>query len=400
METRVLITGAGIISAVGNSKEEVLASLLSGRSGISSLKYTDAPGLDFPAGEVKMSDAGLADVLGISPGTLMNRTALLGIHALREAIGQAGISEEMLQEVHLISGTTVGGMEKTEKHFRDFRENGTYSDFFSVHDCGGTTELMAGYFSGFDSVTTLSTACSSAANAIIRGAELIRSGQADIVAAGGSECLSAFHINGFATLMILDGKPCRPFDVSRAGLNLGEGAAYLILESAESAERRGAVPLACLEGYANACDAFHQTASSKNGEGAFRAMSGALSVAGCRPEDVSYVNAHGTGTPDNDASESAALRRVFGDRLPEVSSTKAFTGHTTSACGAIESVICILAMQNGFIPANLNWTESGPDTVVPYSGNAGAHSACCRKVMCNSFGFGGNDSSLLFSACL
>lgn len=399
MGTPVVITGMGIISAIGTCKEEVLSSLVSGRSGISRLVYTDAAGADFPAGEVKMSDAGLMAALGLPEGTLMNRTALLGIHALKEALGQAGIAGNMTGDVHLISGTTVGGMEKTERHFLDFLEKGTCSDYFSVHDCGGTTELMAGYFNGFESVTTLSTACSSAANAIIRGAEMIRSGQADIVAAGGSECLSAFHINGFSTLMILDGMPCRPFDASRAGLNLGEGAAYLILESQESAARRGAVPVAVLRGYANACDAYHQTASSASGEGAFLAMSGALADAGCAPEDVCYVNAHGTGTPDNDASESAALRRVFGDRMPPVSSTKPFTGHTTSACGSVESVICILAMRNGFVPPELNWKESGPDTIVPYSA-AGAPVTCCGNVLCNSFGFGGNDSSLLFSACL
>lgn len=399
MGAPVLITGAGIISAIGTCKEEVLSSLLCGRSGISRLAYTDAAGADYPAGEVRMSDAALMAALGLPEDTLMNRTALLGIHALKEALEQAGIAGSMTGDVHLISGTTVGGMEKTERHFLDFLEKGTYSDCFSVHDCGGTTELMAGYFNGFESVTTLSTACSSAANAIIRGAEMIRSGQADIVAAGGGECLSAFHINGFSTLMILDGKPCRPFDASRAGLNLGEGAAYLVLESQESAARRGAAPLAVLRGYANACDAYHQTASSANGDGAFLAMSGALADAGCAPEDVCYVNAHGTGTPDNDASESAALRRVFGDSMPPVSSTKPFTGHTTSACGSVESVICILAMQNGFVPPSLNWTESGPDTIVPYS-VADAPVACCANVLCNSFGFGGNDSSLLFSARL
>ncbi len=399
MGVPVLITGMGIISAIGNCKEEVLSSLVSGRSGISGLVHLDAAGADFPAGEVKMSDDALMAALGLPESTLMNRTALLGIHALREALDQAGISGDMTCGVHLISGTTVGGMEKTERHFLDFLDKGICSDYFSVHDCGGTTELMAGYFNGFESVTTLSTACSSAANAIIRGAEMIRSGQADIVAAGGSECLSAFHINGFSTLMILDGQPCRPFDASRAGLNLGEGAAYLILESAESAARRGAVPLAFLRGYANACDACHQTASSANGEGAFLAMSGALADAGCMPEDVGYVNAHGTGTPDNDASESAALRRVFGDSMPPVSSTKPFTGHTTSACGSVESVICILAMQNGFIPPGLYWKESGPDTIVPYTA-ADAPVVCPANALCNSFGFGGNDSSLLFSVCL
>ncbi len=408
MGSPVLVTGAGIISAIGNCKSEVLLSLQQGHSGISRLKYIDAGGLDVPCGEVRMTDAELKSALGIDEAELMPRTSLLGIHALREALEQAGITCGMLSDIPLVSGTTVGGMEKSELHFREYLESGRLSGYFSVHDCGAATELMAGYFGDFDSVTTLSTACSSAANAIMRGADMIRSGRADIVAVGGSECLSSFHLNGFNTLMILDSRPCRPFDSERAGLNLGEGAAYLILESEESAARRGARPLACLRGYANACDAFHQTASSENGEGAFLAMAGALADAGCTPADIDYVNAHGTGTPNNDASESAALRRLFPENMPAVSSTKSFTGHTTSASGSVEAVICILAMQEGFVPVNLNWRSSGPDTVSPFAGAGMGHGHSCdgdkeskaklENVLCNSFGFGGNDSSMLFSA--
>lgn len=407
MVSPVVVTGAGIISAIGNSKPEVLASLRQGRSGIVSCGGLAPGGLDVPAGIVRMTDSELKAALSVGDAAPVPRTALLGMHALREALEQAGVTENMLQDVPLVSGTTVGGMEKTEEHFREYVLDGQWNGCFAVHDCGSTTELMAGHFGDFDSITTLSTACSSAANAIMRGADMIRSGRADIVAAGGSECLSSFHMNGFGTLMILDSAPCRPFDATRAGLNLGEGAAYLILESLESAQRRGARPLACLRGYANACDAFHQTASSENGEGAYLAMARALADAGCAPEDIDYVNAHGTGTPNNDASESAALRRLFGDRMPAVSSTKPFTGHTTSASGALEAVICLLAMQEGFIPCNLNWKSGGPDVVRPYTacpdnGADAAPAGGCRlsNVLCNSFGFGGNDSSLLFSACI
>ena len=210
---------------------------------------------------------------------------------------------------------------------------------------------------------------------------------------GGSESLSDFHLHGFGSLMILDTAPCRPFDATRAGLNLGEGAAFLILESEASAKRRGVRSLGVLSGFGNACDAFHQTASSADGEGAYLAMQKALRMAGLRPVDIDYVNAHGTGTPNNDASESAALRRVFGDHLPPISSTKAFTGHTTSASGSIEAVFCLLALQHGFIPPQLNWHEADPACIVPSQGGG----ASLRHVLCNAFGFGGNDSSLLIS---
>lgn len=153
--------------------------------------------------------------------------------------------------------------------------------------------------------------------------------------------------------------------------------------------------LATLDGVANTCDAFHQTASSADGEGAFRAMRGALADAGLDPSEVDYINAHGTGTPNNDASESAAMLRLFGDRVPPVSSTKAFTGHTTSASGAIETVICLLALRHGFLPVNLNWQHPMDNGIVPVRESRPPREI--RHVLCNSFGFGGNDSSLLLS---
>ena len=195
--------------------------------------------------------------------------------------------------------------------------------------------------------------------------------------------------------MILDTEPCRPFDATRHGLNLGEGAAYLVLESAESAKRRGVAPQALLSGYGNACDAYHQTASSPDGEGAYRAMREALALAGLQPSDIDYINAHGTGTPNNDVSESQAMMRLFEGKVPPVSSTKPFTGHTTSASGSIEAVFCILALQHGFLPVNLNWSQPMDDGIVPV---AKPEKKTLKHVLCNAFGFGGNDSSLLLSA--
>ena len=380
MEPVVHVTGAGLVSAVGCGKGETLDALRHRRSGIGPVRFLQTAEKAFPVGEVPLSNADMAALSGASAD--LPRTTLMGILALREALEQAGLND--LAGIPLVGGTTVGGMDLTEQTFP------TYSP---MHDCGASTDAVAAHFGGAPWATTLSTACSSAANAVIFGANLIRSGRAEIVAVGGSESLSDFHLHGFGSLMILDTVPCRPFDATRAGLNLGEGAAFLILESDASRKRRGVPSLAVLSGFGNACDAFHQTASSENGEGAFLAMQKALKMAGLRPEDVDYVNAHGTGTPNNDASESAALRRIFGEKMPPVSSTKAFTGHTTSASGSIEAVFCLLALQEGFIPANLNWTTADPACIVPSKGGP----AVLRHVLCNAFGFGGNDSSLLIS---
>lgn len=392
MGSPVYITGAGIVCAIGIGKEQVLRSLKMKEGGIAPL-HDMGGGLEgIPAGKVPLTDMELKAMLGIGPDEIYGRTSLLGIAALKEALEQAGLRDG--GGGALISGTTVGGMDVSEKYWLGCEEGPKDDSWIGRHDCGSSTELQADRFGGFSYVTTLSTACSSAANAIIRGADMIRSGQCGIVAAGGSECLSRFHINGFNSLMILDRDVCRPFDKSRAGLNLGEGAAYVILESGESLRRRGAKPLALLSGYGNACDAYHQTATSQEGTGACLSMKKALEDAGLKPSDISYVNAHGTGTPDNDASESNAMRTVFGDALPPVSSTKPFTGHTTSASGSIESVICLLAMLGDFIPANLNWSESGEDTIRPCMG---AECVKHTNILCNSFGFGGNDSSLIVS---
>lgn len=395
MKEPIWITGAGIVSAVGCNKREVLESLVAGRSGIGPMRYLRSVHIEFPVGEVPMSDEELCAALGIDASTPTIRTALLVMLALGEALDEAGLSGGELPGAAFISGTTVGGMDRSECYYPDFLANDSRNEYIAMHDCGASTELIADRFGRFGFVSTPSTACSSAMNAILVGANLIRSGAFDIVMAGGSECLTRFHLNGFNALMILDTQPCRPFDATRAGLNLGEGAAYVVLERAASARRRGVHALATLDGVANTCDAFHQTASSADGEGAFRAMRGALADAGLNPSEVDYINAHGTGTPNNDASESAAMLRLFGDRVPPVSSTKAFTGHTTSASGAIETVICLLALRYGFLPVNLNWQHPMDNGIVPVRESRPPREI--RHVLCNSFGFGGNDSSLLLS---
>lgn len=394
MASPILITGCGVVSAIGNNKAETLDALLHNRSGVGELVYLKTEHKEFPVGEVKMSDEEMRKLLNISDKSITTRTALMGMIALDEALKEAKITPEMLPEIGFISGTTVGGMDMSEQFYLDYVNNDNHKEYIAVHDCGSCSEMTAEHFGKFAFVTTLSTACSSAANAIILGANMLRCGEADIVVVGGSECITKFHLNGFNSLMILDTKQCRPFDATRAGLNLGEGAAYLVLETEASVKRRGVKAQAVLSGYGNACDAFHQTASSPDGEGAFRAMSEALQLADIQPDKIDYINAHGTGTPNNDLSESHAVKRLFGDNVPPMSSTKPFTGHTTSASGSIEAVFCILALQNGFLPANLNWSQPMDDGIVPVHQTVKKE---LKHVLCNAFGFGGNDSSLLIS---
>lgn len=390
--TDIVITGAGIVSAIGIGKEQTLHSLQQQQSGIRPLHYLKTDHHEFPVGEVQLSNDEMCSILGIDPASHpTTRTALMGMIALKEALEEARLTPDQYPQIPLISGTTVGGMDKSELYYLDFLENDSRNEYIRTHDCGACTEMIADHFGRFGMLSTLSTACSSAANAVILGAELLRDGRAECVVVGGSECITKFHLNGFASLMILDREPCRPFDASRGGINLGEGAAWLVLETADHASRRGATPLARLAGYGNACDAFHQTATSPDGEGPYLAMKQALKMAGIEPDRVDYINAHGTGTGNNDLCESVAIRRLFGDVHPPVSSTKAFTGHTTSASGTIEAVICLLAMQHSFLPVNLRFNASGECLTPVHQPTA----APLHYTLSNAFGFGGNDSALL-----
>ena len=399
MAGRLVITGAGVVSALGCGKAVSLEALRSCRSGIAPVKYLKGGPDGLPVGEVPLSNEEMAAKAGVPLSMASNwpRTTLMSILALQEALEEASIGypepsvkkspvSVCLSEIPVIGGTTVGGMDITER---------IYPKVSALHSCGASTDLAVEFLGGAKFATTLSTACSSATNAIIYGANLIRSGKFQCVVCGGSESLSAYHFHGFNSLMILDKEPCRPFDATRAGLNLGEGAAYLVLETEESALRRGVKPIAVLSGWGNACDAFHQTASSPDGEGAFLAMRKALEMAGLDVSAIDYVNAHGTGTPNNDASESAAIRRIFGESLPPVSSTKSFTGHTTSASGSIKAVFCMLALENGFVPQQLNWSTPDPSCIVPQTEPLQKE---LRHILCNAFGFGGNDSSIILSA--
>ena len=396
MSQGVAVTGMGLISAIGSNVEQNFASLTSGRTGISRITQIKTVHADqIMVGEVAATNDELEAQLQL-PKNTYSRTPLLGILAAKEALANAGISDVNDYRTGLISGTTVGGMDKAEQYFYQYFENDTNWNHINALHAGDSTQKIAdaiGLNKSF--VTTISTACSSAANAMIMGARMIKSGELDRVIVGGSDGLSKFTINGFKTLMILSDTYNTPFDENRKGLNLGEAAAFLVLESDEIVAKENRKVLGYLKGYGNANDAYHQTASSENGDGAVLAMEKAFKVAGLSPEDIDYINAHGTATPNNDLSEGRALIRVFGENVPDFSSTKAFTGHTLAVAGGVEAIYSILALQHNVVYPNLNFrTPMKEFNLVPQTELKHKE---IRTVLSNSFGFGGNCSTLIFS---
>jgi 3-oxoacyl-(acyl-carrier-protein) synthase len=382
-----------MISSIGNNFNSMTESIFDGRSGVGPLTLLDSIHKDrLIAGEIKLTNAELAEMAGITLKNGITRTTLLGLIASKEALLQAGLSD--LNEVAFISGTTVGGMVSTEKYYPDFLTNDSKNEFIESHDCGDSTERIARFLGMGGYITTINTACSSSANAIMIGTRMIKNGQAKRVLAGGIDALAKFTLNGFNTLMIVDTQPCKPFDENRNGLNLGEGAGFLVLESEEVA---GDKEIICeVSGYGNANDAFHQTALSPEGRGAFLAMKLALETAGLFASDIDYINAHGTATQNNDLAEGMAIQRLFHPIIPPFSSTKPITGHLLGASGTIEAGICMIAMKNGIIPRNLNFeTQMKELTIKPVS--IVMENMKINHVLSNSFGFGGNNTSLIFS---
>lgn len=397
MSQKIAITGMGIISAIGNNVEENFVSLTTGKHGISDIELFETRHAgNIKTGEIKLSNEALIQKLQLSEDNNITRTALLGMVAAKEAVESAGISDINEYKTGLISSTSVGGMDITEKYFYTYEDFPDKQKYIDKHDAGSSSLAIAEFLKLKGMVSTISTACSSAANAIMTGAKLIKNGVLDRVIVGGTDSLSKFTLNGFNTLMILTDSYNTPFDNNRKGLNLGEAAAFLVLESEEIVKRQNKKVLAYVSGYGNANDAHHQTASSENGQGAYLAMEKALKVSGLDKENIDYINVHGTATPNNDLSEGIAMIRIFGEnKVPDFSSTKAFTGHTLAAAAGIEAVYSILAMQNSVIFPNLNFkTKMEEFDLTPITELKKKN---IDHVLSNSFGFGGNCSTLIFS---
>jgi 3-oxoacyl-[acyl-carrier-protein] synthase-1 len=397
MSQSVFVAGTGAISAIGNNVAECLYALENGQAGMGKMFFSNSAHKEkIPVAEVKLDNDDLAQLAAL-PAT-KSRTALLSMIAAREAINNAGIENFAEWRSGFISANSVGGMDKTEKFFTEFladNQNGKLRDVVH-HECGSVTELVADGLGIKNYITTISTACSSSANSIFFGARLIKNNILDVVVAGGADAITKFTLNGFNTLMILDDDFCQPFDEHRSGLNLGEGAGYIVLVSEKVAASLKKKPDVMLSGYCNANDAYHQTASSPDGTGSFLAMRGALKKSGLQPADIDYINLHGTGTLNNDLSEGTAIKRLFHPHYPKMSSTKGFTGHTLGASGGIEAVFSVLSLLYGIIYPNLRLQT--PMKELPFIPVTDfIKNAPVKHVLTNSFGFGGNCSSLIFS---
>jgi 3-oxoacyl-(acyl-carrier-protein) synthase len=385
----------GLISAIGDSVEENRDSLQFERSGIGHIQfYKTAYAGKLPTAEVKHSTEELNKKLFGKQNPSITRTALLALHAAEEAIRDSGLTAEEISstETALVGATTVGGMCLTDEIYHDALAKDKGTPYLSSYDYASVAMAIQERYGMLGEVTTINTACSSSANAILFGARLIRYGFAKRAIVGGAESLAKFTINGFNSLNILSSKPCAPFDRDRNGLNLGEGAAFLVLEKEE--DSKGKKNYAYLTGYGNKNDAYHPSSNSPEGDGPYLSMKEALESSGLSAADISYINAHGTGTENNDETESRAMLRLF-QKVPPFSSTKSYTGHTLGAAGAIEAVYSILNLVHQEIYPSLSFKNPISETgLVPVHHYAKQE---IKNVMSNSFGFGGNCSTLIFS---
>lgn len=393
---KVFVTGTGVVSALGTNVESNVAQLRKGESGIGSAKhFTSKYTSLLPFGEVDLSNEALIKLTSCQHEKGVSRTALLAYHAVAEAIQQSGLTSDELKSVStgIISSTTVGGMCHTDELYTDANLKAEPSQYVRSYGLGEHTMRLIQKFEigGFSS--TINTACSSSANAIMLGTRLIKSGRLKRVIVGGSDAMAKFTVNGFNSLMILSENPCKPFDKERDGLTLGEGAGYLVLEAESVCGNKEL--LAEVKGYGNANDAFHPSTTSDEAFGPRLAMQRALEVSNVHPNQINYINAHGTGTVNNDETELFAFHKIFGE-IPPFNSTKSYTGHTLAASGAIESIYSIMSMLNKELYPSLRCTSpldtyGTPQILMHKTGQEINH------IMSNSFGFGGNCTSLIFS---
>ncbi|MCQ2208315.1 MAG: beta-ketoacyl-[acyl-carrier-protein] synthase family protein [Paludibacteraceae bacterium] len=383
---RVFVTGIGAISAIGNNVAEQLQALQQGTSNIAPAKLLKST-LKLPVAEIPFSNKELTSLAELPTEETFSRTFLLGLIAAKEALKTANLTDR--SDLQFISSSTNAAIEITENIYKNPEEHLPLLRYFHANqiplDIAKELGICGRQY-------TISTACSSSANGIMLATRLIRSGKAKRVLVGGNDSLSRFSINGFNALEIASVNGCRPFDKNRDGVSLGEAGAYLVLESEEAA--KGKHVYGEIKGFANVNEAYHATSTSPDGKGAKQAINDALAVANLTVSDISYINAHGTGTKINDLSESIAISELFGSQTP-ISSTKGCTGHTLAACGALEAVFSLLAIQEQQVWGNGRLLE--PLTETNMNIVRETHSATVNHVLSNSFGFGGNDTSLIFS---
>ena len=396
--TRIAVTGMGIICSIGRNKDEVWTSIRESRSGIR--KLTRFPGETFPTDLAAEVDAAIALELPIGrrEARRLSRSDLLAVVAASEAIAEAnGVGAQPLPMNRAIvsSGTSTGGLLEGEDYYFTRLVRGRRRAPASrvlQQPTSGPSDAVARAFNAAGGVVSNATACASAGAALGMAADYLRSRHADVAIAGGSDALCRLTYSGFNVLQAVDPEPCSPFGATRKGINLGEGAAYLVLERWEDAVARGARILAELCGYGATCDAHHPTAPHEDGRGAEAAMRAAIAESGVRTVD--YVNAHGTGTLLNDSAETRAIAAAVGPAVP-VSSTKSYFGHTLGASGAVEAVITVLALLHQLAPPTLRLEKAADDCPLDYIPHT-PRPLPMTHALSNTFGFGGSNVSLLF----
>jgi len=395
---RVVITGAGSINALGEGVDAFADGLQRGRCGIAALSLFEAAAYR-SACAAEVHDLAAPAWLPKPIARRASRSDLLALIAAREAVDGAVLAGGA--DVGVVVGATTGGMFGAEEQYR--RRLGGLPPLrrsvMAAAPVSVSADLLAKLFGCEGPRLTVSTACSSGGNALGIAADWIRSGRATAVLCGGVDSLCRMTFSGFNALQALDTVPCRPFDRDRAGLSLGEGAAMFVLEGAERAQARGATVLAEFLGYGVSADAHHITQPRPDGAGALRAMQRALQESGVAPEELDYVNAHGTATPLNDVLETRALKALLGPRAYDVpvSSTKSMVGHCLAAAGAIEALACVLALRGGFVPPTVNLKHPDPECDLDYVAEH-SRAQAIRTVLSNSYGFGGNNTSVVLRA--
>jgi len=395
----VAVTGIGLVTPIGAGRDEVWTGLLAGRSGFAPVESFDTGRFTVHLGAEVKGFRPEPWVRHLDPARL-GRASQLAIAAAHMALEDAGLDGGQAfasARAGVAMGTTSGEpreVERFDDRFLAGDMEGLGPEFIGLYPCHMIAAHVAREVGFGGPVTMIPTACAAGNYAIAHAFDLLRSGRADVMLAGGADAFSRITYSGFSRLGAIAPERCQPFDKNRKGMIPGEGAGVLVLEPLEKARARGARICAEVAGYGLSCDAHHMTAAHPEADGAVRAMERALADAGLTPEDVSYISAHGTGTPTNDRLETLAAQRVFGEstRTP-MSSIKSMIGHTMGAASAIEAAVCSLAVATGKIPPTMNLEE--PDGDLDYVPNQ-AREHDVRVAMNNAYAFGGNNASVLF----
>ena len=397
----VVVTGLGAVTSLGNDLASTWEGLVSGRSGIGPITLFDASKFrTHLAAEIKELPSGFEPRLR----RRLSRTDIIGLTAAAEALADAGLDleREDPSRVGVVLGGGVSGLLDSENYFRDLLAKGPrHARPTKVlnHPPDQTTDRIAERWGLLGPRSTITTACSSSGTSLGYAADLIRHGFCDVVVTGGADTFARLTHGGFNALRAVDPEPCRPFDRRRKGLTIGEAAGILVFENEKHARRRGARVRARFLGYGVTSDAHHMTQPEPTGEAGARTIAACLAASALNPEDVDYVNAHGTATPQNDSSETAAIKRALGGRARQipVSSIKSMLGHCLCSAGAIEAVATVRTIETGVVPPTIRWAEPDPECDLDVVPNV-ARQVRVKIALSNSFAFGGNSTVVAFGA--